>query len=223
MSVESFEHELVAAAFDLAAKEGWRRVSVPAAVRHHGGLEMADMRRRFPGTLSILKRFGHLADEHALQGAATEGPARDRLFDMVMRRIDFLQRHRAGVIALLRHAPTDPLLALWLARSTLASMEWMLEGAGISARGPHGAIRARGLLAVWLWTVQAWLRDESEDLSATMAALDKALMRAEQAETQFGGHRASGIPAAGAVPEPGTDPLPDQPFIGEADDPARPG
>ena len=39
----------------------------------------------------------------------------------------------------------------------------------------------RGLIAVWLWTLRAWERDESADLSATMAALDTALGRAEQA------------------------------------------
>ena len=36
-------------------------------------------------------------------------------------------------------------------------------------------------MAVWLWTIRAWRRDDSADLSGTMAALDIALSRAEQA------------------------------------------
>ena len=35
-------------------------------------------------------------------------------------------------------------------------------------------------MAVWLWTIRAWRSDESQDLSATMAALDAALRRAER-------------------------------------------
>ena len=61
-------------------------------------------------------------------------------------------------------------------------MGWLLQGAGIESHGLKGRLRAKGLLAVWLWTVRAWQRDLSEDLSATMAALDQALNRAEQAE-----------------------------------------
>ncbi|CAG4904881.1 unnamed protein product [Acidocella sp. C78] len=187
-STERFEQDLVAAAFDLGASQGWRRVTAAAAARH-GGLDLDRARRSFACTGMILARFGRLADMHALHGAASDGAVRDRLFDIVMRRIDFLQQHRAGVIALLRHVPTDPLLACWLARANLASMGWMLEGAGVSAAGLRGALRKRGLLAVWAWTVRAWLRDDSEDLSATMAALDTALTRAEQAALQLNGTR----------------------------------
>jgi hypothetical protein len=83
-------------------------------------------------------------------------------------------------------------------------MGWMLEGAGIAARGPRGRLRRKGLLGVWLWTLRVWQRDDSEDLSATMAALDQALARAEQAENWLGGRR--GSPAADAPSGPVRDP-----------------
>jgi len=86
----------------------------------------------------------------------------------------------------LRVLPFNPPLAAMLAGSSLRSMQWMLEAAGVDATGPRGLLRAEGLLAVWLWTVRAWKGDESEDLSATMSALDKALDRAEQAEMWLG-------------------------------------
>lgn len=184
MSSETFKRDLVKSAFDLAAQQGWRHMSVAAAARH-GGLDLDIARRHFTCTGMVLAQFGRMADEHALHGAMTDGTVRDRLFDIIMRRIDFLQQHRDGVITLMRRAPTDPILALWLARANLMSMGWMLEGAGVSARGFRGELRKRGLLAVWAWTVRSWLRDESEDLSPTMAALDHALMRADQAASQF--------------------------------------
>jgi hypothetical protein len=52
-------------------------------------------------------------------------------------------------------------------------------------------LRAAGLLAVWGYTVQAWQKDDSPDLSATMAALDRALSRAEQAAGWLSPRRAA--------------------------------
>jgi ubiquinone biosynthesis protein COQ9 len=185
MDDTEFDRALISAAFSLAAEEGWRRVSVARAARI-AELPLDVARRRFGGCGAILRRFGRLADEAALAGSADHGAVRDRLFDMLMRRIDFLQAHRAGALALLRFLPADPPTALMLSAASLRSMMWMLEGAGVSASGPFGMLRAKGLLAVWLWTIRAWQRDESEDMSATMAALDTALARADRAAGWMG-------------------------------------
>src|SRR5205823_2677905 len=103
-----------------------------------------------------------------------------RLFGLLMRRIDVLQAHRAGVLALLAAIPADPLLTLGLAGANLRSMAWMLDAAGVSSAGPAGMLRTKGLLGVWLWTLRAWRGDTDPDLGPTMAALDKALERAER-------------------------------------------
>jgi hypothetical protein len=160
-------------------------------------------RARFPMRAAILLRFGSLADQAALALAPTEGPARDRLFDIVMRRIDSLQTNRDGVLALFRHLPLDPCLAAMLAMTSLRSMGWLLEGAGIDATGPRGKLRAKGMLAVWLATVHAWRTDASEDLSATMAALDRALRRAEQVEGWMSGRRPAAAPESPPPPPAG--------------------
>ncbi|MBW4090944.1 MAG: TetR family transcriptional regulator [Proteobacteria bacterium] len=116
----------------------------------------------------------------AAPDAARDEPVRDQLFSLLMRRIDVLSAHRAGVLALLRTAPAEPPLALWLGCATRRSMRWMLEAVGIETRGLRGELRVKGLVAVWLWTVRAWRADESADLAPTMAALDVALGRAER-------------------------------------------
>jgi ubiquinone biosynthesis protein COQ9 len=203
MNNAEFDAALVASAFSLAAERDWSRVSVAQAARD-AGLPLDRARQRFSGRCAVLLRFGSLADQAALSVATDEGSHRDRLFDMLMRRIDFLQRHRAGVLALLRVLPADPATALALAAASLHSMGWMLEGAGISSRGLRGRLRRKGLLAVWLWTLRAWQRDESEDLASTMAALDQALSRAGEAESWLG-HRRRGsaeAPDAAGVTEP---------------------
>ncbi len=200
MDDAEFDRALIAAALRMAAETGWRSVSVASAARA-ARLPLARARERFPGRVAILLRFGRLADQAALAEAPSEGPARDRLFGLLMRRIDTLQEHRAGILAVLRALPAEPPVALLLALATRRSMRWMLEGAGIPASGIHGELRVKGLVAVWLWTIRAWRTDDSEDLSATMAALDAALRRAESA-AEWLGWRARLPPPEPSEPQP---------------------
>ena len=213
MTDEEFDRALVSAAFTLAADRGWAEVSVVRAARA-GDLPLDRARARFIGRAHILGRFGRIADQSALAHAATEGVVRDRLFDVLMRRFDVLQAHRGGVVALRTFLPREPMLALSLGAAHLVSMAFMLEAAGISASGLRGTLRAKGLVAVWLRTARAWEGDESEDLSATMAALDAALDRAASVERWLRWDTPEtfsppDMPPDILDPEP---PLPDPPF-----------
>ncbi len=185
MEDTAFDEALLTSAFALIAESGWQRLTVAAAARA-AGLPLDRTRVRFGCRLALLLRFGRMADQAALTGIVEDSSVRDRLLGIVMSRIDVLQAHRAGVLALLRELPRDPLTAAALVPASLASMRWLLDGAGIDTTGALGALRVKGMLAVWLYTVRAWRDDATEDLSPTMAALDRALQRAEQLETSFG-------------------------------------
>jgi len=204
MDDAEFDRAMVDAAFAAIGVHGWRSFRVAAAARD-AGLPLDRARLRFPCRTAVLACFGRLADAAALEGVSADGPVRDTLFDMLMRRIDVLQSHRAGASALLRALPMDPLLAAFLAAASLRSMGWLLEAAGIPASGPLGLLRQKGLLAVWLWTVRAWLNDETDDLSATMAALDQALARAEQVEGWLSQSRGSVTTQAASAGEEGAE------------------
>jgi hypothetical protein len=205
MTDDEFDAALVTAAFALGAELGWRKVSAAAAASK-AGLDLARARGRFTQPGAILKKFGELADVYALTGAATEGPVRDRLFDTLLRRFDFLQLHRAGVIALLKTLPLEPGLGVCLSQASLNSMGWLLAAAGVESKGVRGTLRRKGLLAVWAWGVRAWVKDESPDLTATMAAVDVALTRADQIASRF-----STPPADPAETEPFVEPEPPAP------------
>jgi hypothetical protein len=186
MSDMDFDSALIASFLRLVAAHGWARTNVADAARA-AALSLAEARTRFPGRVSVLLRLGRLADRAALADAPTEGTVRDKLFDLLMHRFDTLQAHRAGVVALLRALPSDPPTALLLACATRRSMRWMLQAAGVSTAGLRGQLRVRGLVGVWVWTLRAWERDETADLSGTMAALDAALRRASRLAAWLGG------------------------------------
>lgn len=205
MQDNELDHAFVAAAFEQAALVGWRDLILADAARN-AGLPLDRVRARFPGRGALLLRFGVMVDQAALAMPAQslEGPQetpRELLFDMLMRRFDALQQHRDGVLALLHALPSDPAHAALLYGANLRSMKWMLDGAGVPSTGLAGLLRVHGLLALWLNAVRAWERDDSPDLPATMAAVDRGLDRAVRAESWLPG-RASPAPQFedGAMP-----------------------
>ncbi len=174
----AFDTALVTAAFALGAEAGWESVSAATAAQS-AGLDLVRARTRFGATGCILHKFNELADRYALTGALDEGSVRDRLFDTIMRRFDFLQTHRAGTLALLRALPFHAPLALAMAHATVNSMGWLLAAAGAPSTGLRGEVTKRALAVVWAIGVRAWAEDETADLTTTMAAIDTALNRAE--------------------------------------------
>jgi ubiquinone biosynthesis protein COQ9 len=204
MNDSEFDTALVTAVMAEAGLRGWRGTSVVEAARD-AGLDLARVRTRFPAKLTVLIRFGTMADQAALSDAVTTGAVKDRLFDMIMRRFDVLQAHRAGILSVLDAAALDPALGLFLGRLSSRSMAWLLEGAGLSAAGLRGVLRAQGLLAVWLWSVRTWREDETADLSATMTALDKALDQAGQLARYIGDDPPLSEEAAEPFPVPPQD------------------
>jgi AcrR family transcriptional regulator len=167
------------AALELAAERGWRHVTlgdIAAAAR----LSLAELYALYPGRAAILAAILRRTDAAVLADGVAEGEtARDRLFEIVMRRFDALAPHKAGIEAILRDARRDPLAALFGAKRLMRSMGWMLEAAGIDSHGIFGRARCKGLAFVYLAALRVWLSDDSPDLSQTMAALDKGLRRAE--------------------------------------------
>lgn len=178
---------IIPAFWRVLADRGWHGASM-RGIAAEAGIPLAELRRAFDCPQGILEAHGRAVDAAVLEGTVDDpdASARDRLFDVLMRRIDALQPDRVGVVRLMHDLPTAPLLALWLSTRMLPSMVWMLEAAGIDATGPSGLLQAKGLGTVWLATLRAWEKDESADLSATMAALDRALDRADRIARMFG-------------------------------------
>lgn len=169
------------AAIALAAEAGWRAVTM-SEVAAAAGLGLGELYRRYPSKAALLRGFFQRLDVALLDAgpAEAEGSPRERLFEVVMRRLDLLAPHKEGVRAILRDAWADPLSALCgLAFPVRRSLDWMLAAAGLAADGIAGRLRRQGLAAIYLGTLRVWLGDDSADLSRTMAALDKRLARAE--------------------------------------------
>ncbi len=175
------------AALELAAEKSWRNVSLhDIALRTN--VSLSELYKEYLSREAILDGFVRSIDAEVLEGLEEEmaqESLRDQLFDLLMRRFDALRPHKEGIAAVLKDAAFDPMALGMGACRYFVSMAWMLEGAGISTAGLHGALRVKGLAALYFGVLQIWLADETEDQARTMSALDRWLKRAEWVETQF--------------------------------------
>ena len=170
---------VIEAALALAARDGWRRVTL-AAIATEANVGLADVAGMFRSKAAIMAALARRIDSHMLAGAdadLADQPARDRLFELLMLRLDGLTPHREGVRAVAR-GTCDPLAAACGGATLLRSMALTLEAAGISAAGLAGLVRTKGLAAIYLSVLRGWLRDG--DTESAMARLDKQLERADR-------------------------------------------
>ena len=109
-----------------------------------------------------------------------EEPPRERLFDVLMRRIEAMAPYREATRSLMKSASCNPGLAFALNGLAVRSQTWMMTAAGIDAAGPRGMIRAQGLAGLFASVLRTWVDDEDEGLARTLAALDRALARGQR-------------------------------------------
>lgn len=174
------ETRLIDAILDLAAKQGWRELSLND-IASAAGVSLSEFHPVYASKGAILAAFLRRIDRQVLSGAfdfTDEDSPRDRLFDVLMRRFDALKPHREAIRRIRGDMMRAPLGAAKLLPAFGCSMAWMLEAARISADGPAGRAKVLGVTGVWLKTMAAWIDDDSADMSGTMAALDRNLARA---------------------------------------------
>ena len=167
----------------LVAEKGFADVTL-RTVAEGAGLSLADLYRLYPDKVALVAAFMARIDAVVLSGTPNRGDpeetARDRLFDVMMRRYDALRPYRAALRAIRRAATRDPMLALAMGPALRRSMAVLLEAASLPSEGLTGALRQNGLLAIHYAVSRTFDHDETADLSKTMAALDSRLKMAER-------------------------------------------
>ena len=167
----------------LIAEKGFADVAL-RDVAEAAGLSLAELYKVYPDKVALVAAFMAKIDAEVLAGTPSrsdpEETARDRLFDAMMRRYDALRPYREALGAIRRAGTRDPMLALAIGPALRRSMAAMLEAASVPSEGLTGALRQNGLLAIHYAVSRVYDKDETTDLSKTMAALDSRLKMAER-------------------------------------------
>jgi AcrR family transcriptional regulator len=152
-----------------------------AEVAGRAGLKLSALRAEFGSVMAIYAAHVKDIDRIVLDGGddMAEEPPRERLFDVLMRRLEAMAPYKDAVRSVMNSARRHPSLGLALNAMAVRSQAWMLEAAGIGASGPRGALRAQGGALMFARVLSVWV-DEDEGVDRTMAALDRGLASAER-------------------------------------------
>jgi len=170
---------VVDAALALAQRMPWQEVRLND-IAAEAGLDLAGLRKLVASKAHILALFSRRIDAmllQALAGETLEGEAHDRLFDVIMRRLEIMQPWRPALKSILAAGPDDPIAVAAGALNAMDRQRWLLEAAGVDM--PRDAlaqgVRLAGLAFVQQRVMRVWVDDDDPGLARTMAALDRAL------------------------------------------------
>lgn len=174
-------NEILSAALDVAAEHPWEFVAIKQ-IADSAGMKLSDVTHHFPTKSDMVAAIIDALDsevEDAFPESDETISGRDRLFDVLMERIELANQNRAAHISFFKSfgwSKGETCNDLSLLRS---SMTRMAKCAGVETDGLFGQVRLTGLTLVYMWVLLTWINDTSPDLGKTMAELDRTLGRAE--------------------------------------------
>lgn len=178
----SARDRIIDATLALAAEQDWDEIDI-RAIAERAGVSLSEFRDAFPSKGAVLAGLSRRVDRIVLDGTGTEldgEPVRERLFDVMMRRLDALASYKEGLHRIGKAVRRDPLTLAALNQMAMNSMRFMLAAAGIDTGGPMGMVKIQGAVLIWGRVMDSWFRDDDPGLARTMATLDRELRRGGQ-------------------------------------------
>jgi AcrR family transcriptional regulator len=178
---------IIDALMKLAADNSWNQISLPM-VAEQAGVSLSELRDAYPSKGAILGGFARRIDKIVLDGTGADmldQPMRERLLDIMMRRLDAVQPYKAAFKSISKAARQDPLMLAALNQLAINSWRYMLAAADIETEDELGLVRIQGAAVIFVRTLETWFEDDGADLSRTMARLDKELAKGEKIIGRF--------------------------------------
>ncbi|CAM5222827.1 TetR family transcriptional regulator [Bosea thiooxidans] len=170
----------VDALMKLAAERPWDQIELPD-IATEAGLTLTQLRGLFPSKLAMLGGLTRIVDDAVLAGGADDlmgEPVKERMFDLVMRRLDTMAPYKSALRKIAPVIRRDPLALTALNRGAVNSWRYMLASVGIPTEDSLGHLRVQGAVLLMARVSETWLHDDEPELSKTMARLDRELKTA---------------------------------------------
>jgi AcrR family transcriptional regulator len=164
----------------LVAARGWDGIEL-GEIAEEAGMDLKTLRGLFPSKGAMLAGFARMVDDMMLGQSSTDmadEPLRERLFDVVMRRIDALTPYKAALEKLIPALKRNPLELAAMNGVALNSWRYMLASANIPTADALGQMRLQGTVLIFSKVLDTWLKDDEPGLARTMASLDRELDKA---------------------------------------------
>jgi AcrR family transcriptional regulator len=177
------------AAFALAEGMAWHEISMGAIARQ-AGISLPLLMRHAASKSIIFGDFARDIDEAMLlvfERYPAEGEPHDRLFDVILKRLEIMQPYRHVIASVMRRPRVDGVEAMRLLQSLSDSIGWMISAARVEQEPAWQSLGRLGLMRGYLRVLSIWAKEDDPGLTRTMAGLDRALRDVERFSARANG------------------------------------
>ena len=174
--------------FTNIAKDGWTKFSLLQFSKTQK-ISIKDLKIFFRNKDHILERFSKMIDFKVESNIDIEEmkstSKKDNLFELIMLRLEVMQTYKVALRNILSSAKEQPIILKKLSKNIINSLDFYLELSLYYDDTPFDFLKKNAIFIVYSLTFRVWLNDESDDLSKTMAELDKFLSMADKANERI--------------------------------------
>ena len=180
-SIET-ENKYIKKGFDLINDIGWEEFSLEKLSTKEK-VPINDLKVFFKCKNSIVDKFSRMIDKNIESKLRIEdfkdSSKKDILFELIMMRFDEMESFKGSLLKILDVSKNKPLLISIITKNVMNTMDFFLELSNSYNNYAFDILKKNFLFFIYSITFKTWLSDNTEDLSKTMAELDKLLSTAE--------------------------------------------
>ncbi len=176
------EKDYIKKGFDLINDIGWEEFSIEKLSTIEK-IPLNDLKVYFKCKYSIVDKFSRMIDKNIESKLRIQdfkdSSKKDILFELIMMRFDEMEGFKGSLVKILDVSKNKPLLISIITKNVMNTMDFFLELSNSYNNYAFDILKKNFLFFIYSITFKTWLSDDTEDLSKTMAELDKLLSTAE--------------------------------------------
>jgi hypothetical protein len=176
------ENKYIKKGFDLINDIGWEEFSLEKLSTKEK-IPINDLKVFFKCKNSIVDKFSRMIDKKIESKLRIDdfkdSSKKDILFELIMMRFDEMEGYKGSLVKILDVSKNKPLLISIITKNVMNTMDFFLELSNSYNNYAFDFLKKNFLFIIYSITFKTWLSDDTDDLSKTMAELDKLLSTAE--------------------------------------------
>jgi ubiquinone biosynthesis protein COQ9 len=169
-------------AFKLIEEIGWNNFSLEKLAKKES-IKIEDLNFFFKDETELIENFSEMIDEQVIKevdlNEFNQNSVKDNIFELIMVRFEKLDPYKKSLDILLKELRYKPKILNKLTKKIFNSLDLFLEISNAKSNYVFDFLKLNIMFIIYGYTFKIWLQDDSEDMSKTMAEVDKWLSEAE--------------------------------------------
>ena len=188
MKTNNREHELIKEAFVVIERVGWDKFSLLDLLKKEKITEK-EVNSFFKNKSDVIDKFSIMIDSVVESKINIDdfriSSKKDNLFELIMIRLEEMKIYKKSLKKIIDSAKKNPTLLSRISNNVMNTMDFYLELTSCYNDTPIDFLKKNTLFFIYSFAFRTWLKDETDDLSSTMAELDRLLTMSEMAEKKI--------------------------------------